>query len=144
MTLSDLLHYLPAALTTFFGGGAAQIMMKVYSRRSDLRQVNTASDLNVATVGEKNAGISERLITQLQTDAEYHRTVVSDLQTKMDRLEDRAGTAQREYAAALRDASNENARLVSRVAELQTSLDIARGQIDEIQRRYPFGSSGGI
>lgn len=120
--------HLSAILTTLFGGAGAQLIMKAWTRRADLRQTNTAADLNLATANEK-------LITQLMADGESLRKRVQELEVKVDQ-------ATRNAAEQLATAHAENSRLSQLAARLQTDLDITNGQLAQLRPRYPY--AGGI
>lgn len=120
--------HLSAILTTLFGGAGAQLIMKAWTRRADLRQTNTAADLNLATANEK-------LITQLMADGESLRKRVQELEIKADQMTKNA-------AEQLMSAHAENTRLVQLVARLQVDLDIANGQLAQLRPHYPY--AGGI
>lgn len=135
----ETLRFILQILAVFLGGGSVQLVVLFIRRKSELRQLDTSSDVNVAVVAEKKATAQDRLIDQLQEDGTAYRETVRELQTKMERLEDRATAAQREFTAQLRDAHHENARLATRIAQLTTDVDIAHRQIDELRRRHPGG-----
>jgi hypothetical protein len=131
MGVESVVGYLPAVLTTLFGGAGAQILVKLWSRRADLRQINTTSDLNLATANEK-------LITQLMRDGENYRTRVTDLEARVEKTT-------RDHAEQLTAAHAENSRLSGLVARLQTDLDIAHGQIQQLRSQlHVHGTSGDI
>lgn len=128
MVNGDVARLLLSVLTVFMGGGAVQLLIFLLRRRAELRQLSTTSEVNQATA-------AETLIRRLQEDGATYREQVAGLHTKLERLEDRHVQAQRDFAAQLRDAHIENTRLVTRVAQLQTDLDIAGRQLDELRWR---------
>lgn len=120
--------HLSAILTTLFGGAGAQLIMKAWTRRADLRQTNTAADLNLASANEK-------LIAQLMGDGESLRKRVQELEIKVEQVTKNA-------AEQLATAHSENTRLSQLAARLQVDLDIANGQLAQLRPRYPY--AGGI
>lgn len=133
----ETLRFILQVAAIFCGGGSVQLIVMLVRRRAEIRQLNTSSDVNVSTAGLRQAEVSEKLISQLQADGSVHREQVADLQQKVIRLEDRYTQAQRGFTEDLRIAHAENARLATRVAQLQTDLDIATRQLAELRRRFP-------
>lgn len=124
-------------LTVALGGGTVQLLVFILRRRADLRHTNTASDVNVSTASLKQAEASEKLFVRLEQDNITQRDQVRDLTAHVARLDDRATQAQRNFTEDLRIAHAENARLATRIAQLQTDHDIATRQLAEIRRRFP-------
>lgn len=110
------------------GGGTVQLGIFLLRRRAELRQLNTASDVAVNTV-------SDTLINRLQEDGGIYRARVKDLETKVEQLETRSAAQRAEFTDLLKIAHDENSRLTTRVAQLQTDLDIASRQIRDLQGR---------
>lgn len=110
------------------GGGTVQLGIFLLRRRAELRQLNTASDVAVNTV-------SDTLINRLQEDGGIYRARVKDLETKVEQLESRSAAQRAEFTDLLKIAHDENSRLTTRVAQLQTDLDIASRQIRDLQGR---------
>jgi hypothetical protein len=110
------------------GGGTVQLGIFLIRRRAELRQLNTASDVAVNTV-------SDTLINRLQEDGGIYRARVKDLETKVEQLESRSAAQRAEFTDLLKVAHDENSRLTTRVAQLQTDLDIASRQIRDLQGR---------
>lgn len=133
MTSDAILKIALPVLTTFLGGGAVQLIIALMRRRPELRKISTESDLNAVAVLEK-------VITQLRTDGDGYRVTVSGLEDKAARLEDRYIQAQRDFADQLRDARGENVRMATRVAQLETDLDIAQRQIAGLRARLSEGA----
>lgn len=131
----ETLRFALQVIAVFLGGGSVQIFAIIVKRRAELRQLNTASDVNQAAAEEKRVTAADTLIRRLQEDGAVYREQVTALQTKVERLENRYETAQRDFAAQLRDAHLEHARLTTRIAQLQTDLDVSQRQIDELRRR---------
>lgn len=125
---NDVLRFLLGILTVFLGGGTVQLIIALIRRRAELRQLNTAADVNTSTV-------TDTLIKRLQEDGVVYREQVKEYIAKVERLEARYEQAQRDFAAQLQDAHNENTRLVTRIAQLQTDLDIANRQIADLRQR---------
>jgi len=123
-TLGTLLTVLTAALS----GGASTLILGLVHRRGELRRLHTEADVNVSTV-------TDTLIQRLQSDGNIYREQVRELQNKVDHLENKYERQQRDFISQLRDAHTENTRLSTRVAQLQTDLDIANRQIEELRRR---------
>lgn len=126
--MSSLLEALPVILTTLFTGVGAQVLSKIWTRRADLRQINSTSDLNIAQAHEK-------LVNQLMADGETYRKRVLDLEARVEKTTT-------EGAEQLAIAHAENSRLSREVARLHTDLDIANGQLAQLRTRYPY--AGGI
>lgn len=110
------------------GGGTVQLGIFLLRRRAELRQLNTASDVAVNTV-------SDTLIARLQEDGGIYRARVKDLETKVEQLDSRSAAQRAEFTDLLKIAHDENSRLTTRVAQLQTDLDIASRQIRDLQGR---------
>jgi chromosome segregation ATPase len=131
MSADTLVSSLPVVLTTLFSGAGAQILLKLWTRRADLRNINSTSDLNLASANEK-------LITQLMADGENYRKRVSELETRVEKVTQDA-------ADKITAIHAENVRLTGTVARLQTDLDIAQGQIQQLRSQlHPYGPQGGI
>lgn len=126
--MSSLLEALPVILTTLFTGVGAQVLSKIWTRRADLRQINSTSDLNIAQAHEK-------LVNQLMADGETYRKRVLDLEARVEKT-----TTEGDEQLAIAHA--ENSRLSREVARLHTDLDIANGQLAQLRTRYPY--AGGI
>lgn len=124
----DTLRFILQVIAVAIGGGSVQLMIFLLRRRSELRSLDakTAADTH---------SVSDRQIDQLQEDVTHYRDLIREFETKMSRLEDRHIQAQREFSEQLRVAHAENTRLATRVAQLQTDLDISQRQIDDLRRR---------
>lgn len=131
----DTLQFILQVAAVFLGGGSVQLLAILIKRRAELRQLNTASDVNQAIAAEKQVTAADTLIRRLQDDGAVYRDQVTGLQTKVERLETRYEQAQRDFAAQLRDAHTEHTRLTTRIAQLQTDLDVSQRQIAELRRR---------
>lgn len=117
-------------LAIFLGGGTVQLLIFLFRRRAEIRQVNTTSDSV-----QVNAAMD--LVSKHQQDGEAFREMIKSQDAKVSRLEARYDTAQLEFTQQLRDAHAENVRLTTRVAQLQTDLDIATRQIADLRARLP-------
>lgn len=108
-------------ITTFLGGTFAQLLIKLINRKPEvrsLRQVGDATLLGTAT------------------------TYVDKLQVQITKLEERLDQSRKEtendkeaLAERLNRAHTENVRLSNLVASLKTDLDIAYGQIRQLQEQ---------
>lgn len=126
-TLNEILSVLGIIL----GGGATPLILFLLRRRPELRQVASETASNYST-------ITDKLITQLQSDGLNYRGITKELQEEVGILRQRQEQGQKDFANQLRDAHEENTRLTTQVARLQTDLDIARRQIRELTDRYPI------
>lgn len=115
-------------LTIIFSGGAGQVLVSLLKRRGEVRQ--TSSDID-----SKYAKVADDLITQLQKDGDNNRATVHELQGQVEQLRQRQEQNQLDHTRVLRDAHDENTNLVTRVARLQTELDIAHRQIRDLTER---------
>lgn len=115
-------------ITALLSGGAGPLILGLVHRRGELRKLHTEADVNVSTV-------TDTLIQRLQADGNVYRELVRELQNKVDHLEDKYERQQRDFISQLRDAHTENTRLATRVAQLQTDLDIANRQIEDLRHR---------
>lgn len=125
MSSNELLQLITAILGS---GTAGTLLVFLLSRKSQLRA--TAAD-----AGVKQATAQDLLIQRLQDDGATYRDEVKELKAQVDRLEARYDKAQRDFAEQLQVAHSENSRLATRVAQLQTDLDVAERQIVELRRR---------
>lgn len=135
---SDVLKLVLAAFTTFLGGGAVQLIIALFRRKSELRQVDTQSDVNTATATATQATAADTLINRLQQDGETYRGIVKEAQADVTRMMERSERTQRDHVEQLRTAHEENGRLTTRVAQLQTDNDILSRQIRDLTDRRPY------
>jgi hypothetical protein len=125
-------------LALVFGGGAVQLIIFLFRRRTDLRKTNTEADVNTSTVAVNYSNATESLVKNLLADAERYRGITERVQETVERLQREALDAQREFARQLDVAHGENGRLATRIAQLSTDLDIAHRQLGEYSaRHYP-------
>jgi predicted RNase H-like nuclease (RuvC/YqgF family) len=115
-------------VVAFLGGGTVPLIIFLFRRRAELRQLSTQSDVNTTTV-------YDTLIKRLQEDGATYRERVRELESKVDRLETRSQQAEKDFTRQLQDAHSENSRLGTRIAQLQVDLDISTRQVEELQRR---------
>lgn len=115
-------------LTTSFAVACVPLVAVLFTRRASLRQMDTNSDATVS-------GTYKELVNTLQAEAIRHTAQVKDLTDRVAQLESRADQAQRAFTQQLSDAHAENSRLSTRVAQLQTDLDIATRQVAELRSR---------
>jgi len=113
------------------GGGILEFIRRLLSRRAELRKLNAESDATI------NAS-AMALVARLQEDSAVYRDQVKQLQERIDNIEARHQQAQRHFAQQLQDAHAENVRLTTRVAQLQTDLDISTRQVTDL-KRYRLG-----
>lgn len=125
---ADTLRFVLQVLAVMLGGGTVQLGIFLLRRRAELRQLDTASDVAVNTV-------TDSLINRLQEDGAIYRERVKSLESRIQLLESRSDAQQKDFAEQLRIAHEENIRLTTRVAQLQTDLDISQRQIRELQGR---------
>lgn len=128
MTPDTLRLILQAAAGVMVGGGGLAFIRYLLDRRSQLRKMDAAADVD-------EAAAADTLIKRLQEDGATLRQQITDLLTKVARLEDRYVTAQRDFADQLRDAHNEHTRLTTRIAQLHNDLDISGRQLEDLRRR---------
>jgi hypothetical protein len=125
-------------LALVLGGGAVQLVVFLFRRRTDLRKTDTESDVNTSTAAVNYSAATETLIKNLVEDSERYRKLTETIQTTVDRLQREAIESQRDFARQLDIAHGENARLATRCAQLATDLDIAHRQLGEYSaRNYP-------
>ena len=131
----ETLRFILQIAAVFLGGGSVQLLLFLLRRRSELRQLDTASDVNTSAAAANQAKVYETQVKLLQEDGAVWRGQVNDFQAKVDRLEEERNREHRDFARQLRDAHSENTRLATRLAQLQTDLDIAERQVTELRRR---------
>jgi hypothetical protein len=115
MDLSTVLQILAVLL----GSAVVPLIIFVFSRRAQLRQLNTSSDANLVTQ-------ATNLVTSLQDENKI-------LTVRIERLERDRSADRSDYASQLGRAHDENSRLAAKVAQLQTDLDIATRQIADLR-----------
>ncbi|MGQ0774536.1 MAG: hypothetical protein ACT4NY_08985 [Pseudonocardiales bacterium] len=115
-------------LVVLLGGSAVPLIIFLFRRRAELRQLNSASDATLVTS-------ASTLIDKLQEDGNILRTQVADLNTRIEELEDEQRTDRVEFARQLTVAHDETARMSVVVARLKTDLAIAHRQIDALTAR---------
>jgi polyhydroxyalkanoate synthesis regulator phasin len=124
----DVLKFVLQVVAIAFGGGTVQLIIFIIKRRTELRQIDTSSDVNISNA-------SSVLISRLQEDGAVYREQVKLMQDRINTIEQQHEQAQRQYNQRLMDAHSENTRLTTRIAQLQTDLDIATRQVSELRDR---------
>jgi uncharacterized coiled-coil protein SlyX len=112
-----------AILSVVLASGAVPLFIYLFSRRAQLRQLNTSSDASIVTS-------AAALIAQLQQQ-------ILVLTEKLARQEGEAIADRANFMAQLNRAHGENSRVSAMVAQLQTDLDITHRQIEELRARLP-------
>lgn len=120
-------------ITAILSGGAGTLILGLLRHKHEARKLKTEAAVDVSNV-------TDTLIQRLQADGVGHRERVRELENKVAHLEDKYEREQRQFINQLRDAHTENTRLATRVAQLQTDLDIAQRQIEELRRRSLGGA----
>lgn len=110
------------------GGGILEFFRRMLARRAELRNLNAQSDATISASYKD-------LVDTLRTEAQRYQQAIEQFQDRVAALETRADQAQREFTAQLNTAHVENARLATRVAQLQTDLDISERQINDLRHR---------
>jgi predicted nucleic acid-binding Zn-ribbon protein len=119
---------LPGTLTILAGvltTPVVALLIYLFSRRAQLRQLNATSDATLVTS-------AATLVTQLQTQ-------ILLLTDKLAKLETERSADRTDFVEQLNRAHSENSRISVRVAQLQTDIDIAHRQIEELRDRLPRG-----
>jgi hypothetical protein len=125
-------------LTLVLSGSAIPLITFLFRRRPELRKLGTEADVNTSTAAVNYSDATDKLMKNLLADGERYRGITETLQTTVDRLQRESLDAQRDFARQLDVAHGENARLVTRCAQLTTDLDIAHRQLGEYSaRHYP-------
>lgn len=112
-----------AILSVVLASGAVPLFIYLFSRRAQLRQLNTTSDASIVTS-------AAALIAQLQQQ-------IIVLTEKLARQEGEAIADRANFMGQLNRAHSENSRISAMVAQLQTDLDITHRQIEELRARLP-------
>lgn len=104
------------------GSGGVQVIVKLVSRRSEIRNAALTTDATMLTSAN---------------------SYVVSLQSQLDKQSERADTKEKDHIQDLKvvtqqleRANAENARLAEQLASLRTELNIAKGQIEQLQRRF--------
>jgi septal ring factor EnvC (AmiA/AmiB activator) len=113
-------------LTVFLGGGMVQFMLHMSRRRNEFRTADRTS--------------GAELLTAATADAEQLRQWIANREIRISTLETRLEEDRTQARAELERAHRENERLSQQVAQLETDLDISRGQIAQLRRQLPDGS----
>lgn len=124
-------------------GVLTPVAIYVMGRKAQVRKLNTASDVDVATVKEKDTTAQDLFIQRLQDDRGHAQEIITRLETKLERMEARQLEMQQDFADRLGDAHTENVRLRTQVVQLTTDLDIAQRQNADYRQRYYGGGLGG-
>ena len=139
MDLSQLLQVIGGILSVL-----APVAIYLFGRKAQVRRLNTASDVDSATVKEKSVTAQDKMIERLQEEGDRHREDLRELRAEVDALKDREQRAQLDFARQLRDANGENARLQTRVAQLTNDLFIANRQLEDYRSLPRHRSPDGI
>lgn len=118
-TLSLLPQLDLATLIAVLSTAVVPLLIFLFSRRSQLRELNTSTDANLV-----------RSATDLATTLQLQVKFLTD---KLDSLEADRTTERINYTQQLNLAHNENSRVSAIVAELRTNQDIDRRQIQELK-----------
>jgi chromosome segregation ATPase len=110
------------------GGGILEFGRRMLARKTELRNLNAQSDATISTSYKE-------LVETLRQESTGYRDQVKEFQVRVAQLESRYETAQRGFTDQLNAAHSENVRLGTRVAQLQTDLDIASRQIEDMRQR---------
>jgi cell division protein FtsB len=129
MSAVELLPPELQTLTALLAGAVVPLLIYLFSRRAQLRQLNTSSDATLVTS-------ATALVASLQDE---NKT----LTVRIERLERDRTNDRTDYAAQLARAHNENSRLAAQVAQLQTDLDIATRQIADLRALARKSAEGG-
>jgi multidrug resistance efflux pump len=124
-------------LALLLSGSMVPLLMFLFRRRPELRKLGTESDVNSSTAAVNYSKATETLLANLVADGERYRTLTEKLQTNVERLQAEAVQSQRDCSRQLDVAHGENQRLATRVAQLNTDLDIAHRQISDMASRFP-------
>lgn len=124
----DTLRVLLQIVGVVVGGGILEFIRRMLVRRAELRNLNTQTDTTINTSYRE-------LVDTLTAESKRYQQQVLELLERVERIETRYDTAQRQFTAQLNDAHNENSRLATRVAQLQTDLDIAHRQVEDLRYR---------
>jgi hypothetical protein len=129
MSAVELLPPELQTLTALLAGAVVPLLIYLFSRRAQLRQLNTSSDATLVTS-------ATALVASLQDENKV-------LAVRIERLERDRANDRTDYAAQLARAHNENSRLAAQVAQLQTDLDIATRQITDLRALARKSADGG-
>jgi hypothetical protein len=100
-------------------GAVVPLLIYLLSRGPQLRQLKASEDSNLVTS-------ATALVASLQDENKI-------LTVRIERLERDRNSDRSDYAGQLARAHDENSRLATRVAQLQTDLDIATRQIADLR-----------
>lgn len=114
-------HFIIQIITIFLGGSATQFLVRLLNRRALIRNLGQTGDATLLSSANTYVGNLQEQITKL--DARL-------VDQQKDSEEDK-----RTWSDQLTRAHEENVRLSSKVASLQTDLDIARGQISQMNEQ---------
>jgi septal ring factor EnvC (AmiA/AmiB activator) len=112
--------------TVFTGGGAVQLMMWAFKHKKEMKALDRTSAAQLLTS-------SSEFAARLQADATAVRAELDKAKQDIERLQRDRQTERRQLIMQLNQANEENTRLQSMVARLQTDLNIARGQIQRLE-----------
>jgi uncharacterized protein YccT (UPF0319 family) len=98
---------------------ASSLIVFLFTRRAQLRGLNTTSDATIVTS-------AATLIASLETQ-------INNLNVRLANLETERTADRLDSVAKLTIAHNENTRVAQIVASLQTDLDVAKGQITRLR-----------
>ena len=142
MSPSTLGTILTSIASVFVGGGLVQLFIFLLRRRAELRKLDAATRVDQVTADstlsksyKEQVDSYKEQVRQLTADGADYRERIRDAQAKIERLEARQIQVHREFTAQLEDAHAGSIRLSSRIAQLQTDVDIRDQQIAELLRR---------
>lgn len=142
MSPDTLRLILTSATAVLAGGGVLRLVEFLIRRRSEMRKLDAATRVDqVAADSTLSKSYKEQVdsykeqVKQLTADGADYRERIRDAQAKIERLEARQIQINREFTAQLEDAHAGSIRLSSRIAQLQTDIDIRDQQIAELLKR---------
>lgn len=116
-------------LVLLLGGGAVQLVVFLFSRRAQLRGMDTTSDATIVNS-------ATTLIDRLQKDGETLRALALSLNTQIEGLKNEQRIDRAEFVAQLTRSHDETARVSTQVAQLKTDLGITHRQIAELEEGH--------
>lgn len=114
----------------FLGGGAVQIVVAIFRRRSELKEIDARAESLTASVQDQ---LTQRLAEENVRQAE--RAVV--MEQRLEEMRARLGNERKEVGVELAACVAENERLNRQVASLRLDLEDTRMQIARLERPPP-------
>lgn len=140
-----VIRFILQVLAVLLGGGSVQLIVRLLSRRSELRKVNSESDSVVVAAANNQVlrleGEVQRLMTnhselkkELDQERIHRNRQVSAMQTEHNRalLE-----TQQRANAMVEEFRRENVRLNERVVELELQLSRAHAELRALRGKSP-------